>query len=389
MKKEQPLPSTTPFEPTKGTHFQSQPQSISPVFSELNNPEETSNNVKNLKNEPTKELLKMAAEAEIDLSKPLMSPQRVLTIDGETVLNLGDFSMTIGKAKSRKTFLNTLLMAVLVGNMSNGRIRSFLPVDKLVVVSIDTEQGKYHAQQSAKRIQQLIKVNDPPNFKAYSLRKFTPQQRLKLIEFIIYNTPNLGVVFIDGIRDLITSINDEEQATMITSKLMKWTEELDIHINCTLHMNKGDNNARGHLGTEMLNKSLTTISVTKDKMNPQCSIVEVIESRDKEPRPFAIGVDESGLPYLISESDVSAMKTENRTKKSAHPLDLDNGAHYEILKNKIFRTKKQKTYAELLSAVQNVYDVGVNKAKKFITHFDNEDLISSVRDGNKTIYSLV
>jgi hypothetical protein len=331
----------------------------------------------------------MAAEAEIDLSMELSPPPLVLSIDGESLFLLGDTSMIIGKAKSRKTFLSSMLIAILVGNLNDGRIKATLPEDKRMVLIFDTEQGSYHAHKAAKRIHQILGVDQTPNFKAYRLRKYSPKERLEFIEFMIYNTPNLGVVFIDGVRDLVSSINDEEQATMITSNLMKWTEELNIHINCTLHMNKGDNNARGHLGTEMLNKSLTTISVTKDKLNQQCSIVEVIESRDKEPSPFIFGVDEDGLPYLLSESEVSVMKTESRTKKSARPADLDNSDHFEILKNKIFQTKKQMTYTELLSAVQNAYNVGVNKAKNFITHFDNENLISGVRDGNKTIYSLV
>lgn len=331
----------------------------------------------------------MVAEAEIDLSKPLMPLPLVLSVDGATLFCLGDTSMTIGKAKSRKTYLITLLIAILVGNLNLGRIKGALPKDKRMVLSFDTEQGKYHAHKAAKRIHQFLGVDSTPNFKAYVLRKYSPRERLEIIEYVIYNTPNLGVVFIDGIRDLITSINDEEQATMITSKLMKWTEELNIHINCVLHMNKGDNNARGHVGTEMLNKSLTTISVSKDTRNEQYSIVEVTESRDKEPKPFTFGIDENGLPYLLPESETEALKTKSCPKRSTQPSDIKNEVHIENLKNKIFMTKNQMAYAELLSSVKNVYAIGQNKAKTFIAHFVDKNLISREKKGNNTIYSLV
>ena len=62
----------------------------------------------------------------------------------------------------------------------------------------------------------------------YGLRSLKPSERLEIIEHAIYNTDNLGVVVIDGIKDLVTSINDESEATMIASKLLKWTEELGI-----------------------------------------------------------------------------------------------------------------------------------------------------------------
>ena len=338
MDKPQSSPDSFSFGQDKDTNNQAQNQIFNPVFDELNNPDTILTHIENLRKDLDIELWEMAEEAEIDLSKPLTPPPMVLSVDNATLFYLGDFSMTIGKAKSRKTFLNTLLMGVLVGNLNNGRIKANLPDDKRMVLSFDTEQGAYHAHKAAKRIHQLLKVNDTPNFKAYGLRKYTPQKRLKFIEFLIYNTPNLGVVFIDGIRDLISSINDEEQATMITSKLLKWTEELSIHVNCTLHMNKGDNNARGHVGTEMLNKSLTTISVSKDKQNPQCSLVEVTESRDKEPPPFIFGIDEIELPYLFPESEIEALRTECLTKKAVYPSDFENDKHGENLRNKIFQT---------------------------------------------------
>ena len=38
------------------------------------------------------------------------------------------------------------------------------------------------------------------------------------IEFAIENTSDVELVIVDGIRDLVSSINDEEQATKIASK---------------------------------------------------------------------------------------------------------------------------------------------------------------------------
>ena len=46
---------------------------------------------------------------------------------------------------------------------------------------------------------------------------------------------------------------------------MQWTDDRQIHIHTILHQNKGDENARGHIGTELNNKAETVLLVEKDK----------------------------------------------------------------------------------------------------------------------------
>ena len=89
------------------------------------------------------------------------------------------------------------------------------------------------------------------------LRKYTPEQRIRIVEQAIYNTPEIGLVIIDGIRDMVYDINSPSESTRIISKLMQWTDDRQIHIHTILHQNKGDENARGHIGTELNNKAET------------------------------------------------------------------------------------------------------------------------------------
>ena len=76
----------------------------------------------------------------------------------------------------------------------------------------------------------------------------------KFIRYAIYNTPNVGLVVIDGIRDLMLDINNSTEATKLVGDLMQWTSEQNIHIQTVLTSTKGDDNARGHIGTELNNK---------------------------------------------------------------------------------------------------------------------------------------
>lgn len=332
-------------------------------------------------------LLQKVREAELDLSKKINKPAVVLSFTGTPVFFLGDFSLTIGKAKSRKTFLNSLLIAVLVSNNSIENLKSYLPEDKLKVLFFDTEQGKYHAHKTARRVNRLLNIKNSPNFKAFHLRRFSTSERLQIIEHVIYNTPNIGVVFIDGIRDLVTSINDEEQATKIASKLMKWSEELNIHINCTLHMNKGDTNARGHLGTELLNKSLVTIAVNKNKNASEYSEVMVTESREKEPQPFIFGIDENELPYVVSQNQLSHIQLDIE-KKGLGSATLSREEHQQKL-SEIFKKIEKLPYGKFKLAIMESYKIGVNKAKQFIKYFTEERLTFNEKVGNRTLYGMV
>lgn len=329
--------------------------------------------------------------AEINLSEQLQKPPICLFIDDASLYYLGDFSTTIGKAKGRKTFASGLFMAALAGNCTiQNRIRANLPTDKRTVLYFDTEQGSYHAQKAAKRVLRLLNVETLPNFKAYGLRTYAPAERLQIIEFAVYNTPNLGFVCIDGIRDLITSINDEEQATMITSKLLKWSGELNIHVNCILHMNKGDSNARGHVGTELMNKSSAVLGVTKNEKQKDYSIIEAIACRDKEPEPLSFGINDSGLPYLLEPEQMEILHkmTESKTKKSLQPAYFRDDFHTDNLRFKIFNNEAERNYNDFVNAISILYGIGTNNAKMLITYFKDKSFVQYKKQGQKTIYYL-
>jgi AAA domain-containing protein len=285
---------------------------------------------------------------------------------------LGNCSMLIGKAKAGKTFaLSLILAAALVsGEPFQKVLRATFSDDKKTILYFDTEQSRYHVHKVLKRICAISGVPVPDNLIVYSLRKYSALERLEMIEYALYNTPNIGMVVIDGIRDLITSINDEEQASMITSKLLKWSEELNIHIITVLHQNKGDINARGHLGTELTNKSETVTAVSKGE-DKNISIISAEYCRDKNFEPIAFIIDLDGLPNIIDGFAVTS-KTEQRKKIA--PYDIPPETH-KIIINDVFSVQSEMIRSELKTAASaNIsrhlgYDLGQNKIAEWINHW--------------------
>jgi hypothetical protein len=205
---------------------------------------------------------RISINEKVDKSPSLLQiKQGIETFD---LFTLGNISTTIGKAKSRKTgFVKLLIRAMLESGLNH----IFYNCDNSnrPFVLIDTEQSKYDVWRVAKDICSMAQLSKhPERFYVYRLRPFSPSIRIAMIETILYELNPVFVV-IDGVRDLVTDINNPEQATETTGKLMQYSDELNCHIHTIIHMNKGDLSARGHIGTEIINKSETVISATKSK----------------------------------------------------------------------------------------------------------------------------
>lgn len=214
------------------------------------------------------ELAAYMAESTINVTSTYEHSPVVLMVDDTVIGTLGNFSASIGKAKSKKTFNVSAIVASALSGSTVLHYRSTFPENKRKILYIDTEQGRYHCQQVLKRILRLADLpeyKNPDNLIMLALRKFSPKLRLAIVEQAIGIIPDLGLVIIDGIRDFLYDINSSSESTDIISKFMQWTDDRQIHIHTVLHQNKNDEHARGHIGTELNNKAETIMQVEVDK----------------------------------------------------------------------------------------------------------------------------
>lgn len=272
-----------------------------------------------------------------------------------TVCSEGNHSLVLGKKKSRKSLFMGLLIEQ---SKKTGDIR----VDQDVVVC-DTEQGTMHSWMSRERIR-LLTGKYP---KVLQLRGELPETRRKIISLAVkYWKPWL--LIIDGVRDLLYDINDTKECT----KVVTWIEDLTIrtgvHIVNVLHLNKTDGNARGHIGSELLNKAETTfeLELSKDK---ELTIVKCESSRGEPFADFAFTHYEDPRHIGISiarrcELPVSA------TKDQFNPDDLK-----EKLKT-VFAGDKELKPAELTNGIKEVFAVGNTRAKQLINVFLSKEYLS-------------
>lgn len=262
-------------------------------------------------------------KAYIDLEIPVPRPPVILrikskygdTYDYRRVLTLGNFSAITGKSKSKKTFLTSLFLAsVTKGEYFNEVFFSDVPKSKPGVVLFDTEQSPYDAFVTARRIWDLVGVHE--NFGAFDLREYNPIDRCNIIDRYLQKAGDkTSFVVIDGIADLALAINDEIEASRVTSLLMKWTKQYNVHISVVIHQNKNDNYATGHLGSSILKKAECIISVTKDEddnliSHVNCDLIRGTAEFDK----FRFSINEKGLPAVEFANSIQKLEPSFWTK---------------------------------------------------------------------------
>ena len=290
----------------------------------------------------------------LSLSKIYEKAPEILKVQGSVIGTLGNFSASIGKAKSKKTFNVSAIVAAALKNGTVLRYVAELPEDKRKILYVDTEQSHYHCLKVMKRILRLAGLpddRDNEHLEFLALRKYTPEQR---------NSPG--------------------ESTRIISKLMQWTDDRQIHIHTILHQNKGDENARGHIGTELNNKAETVLLVEKDKSNGDISNVSAMHIRAMDFEPFAFRINDNALPELIEGYRPEAKKPGRPEEEKFDPYRHITEQQHRIALEAAFGLKEEYGYKDLETALVKAYmSVGVKlnhqKAVSLIIMLRNKRMI--------------
>ena len=223
------------------------------------------------------------------------------TWNGVPCFARGELVAVTGKAKSGKTYLNSILMAAAGGPDVLGlkRIRE----KPLRVVWIDTEQSADSTHEILRdRIGAMTGAEASDEvYHVFNLRQVRWQDRMTLVlAAIAICMPDL--VIFDGIRDVVGDINNYEEAQNTIGQLLKAASEFKTCIVCVLHQNKAaeDKTLRGALGTELQNKSFETYECKKDPETRIFSIQQTATRKYDLPNKIQFCVDKEGLPVACA-----------------------------------------------------------------------------------------
>jgi hypothetical protein len=231
-------------------------------------------------------LLSLEVDSTIPVERPPVAVDVFTGVESFVLGSLGNFVLIQGKAKSRKSyFVSAVAAAALADGVVAEALRGY--IGDRVVLYIDTEQGDYHAAKGKKRILTMAGLDPNQNHDRLKYFKFRGlernRERLAFVEFALSRIPNIGLVIIDGIVDLASKgVNDEEEATEIASRLLKWTTDYNCMMVAILHENKNDKNAKGHLGAYLVQKAESVVGVAKNEHDASASTITPEYTRNIE-----------------------------------------------------------------------------------------------------------
>lgn len=325
-----------------------------------------------------KDYKSIAASCLIPQGIEVPKPETVFDLEGIPVFTKKSISTVIAKAKAGKTTVTAWIMANAIKSGIN-------------VLWFDTEQGLYYGSRTQHWILSIAGFPQSEFLKFYDLKIYPPSERILIVQALIEELMP-DIVVIDGIRDLVLDINNPEEATNITGDLMRWAELHSCHIVNIIHQNKGDGHARGHLGSELINKSECVLKVTQNEASE--IVVEPEFTRGLPFNPIAFTRDENGIPVLIENWAPSSESSARIRIKG--PSDTPTQSHTAIVKD-TFDVNPCMLRSELIIAAQanlkrwlDVSVFGVNKASEWIHHWEQFGYIevSGTRGTKAAKYSI-
>ena len=250
----------------------------------------------------------------------------------------GELVAACGKAKSGKTLFLSIIMAAgltekvmalereghtdLTDSAGNAVVQTTPPygtppdsggeLKPLRVLWVDTEQSQQSTQDiMVNRIIPLANQSvgsersvcdlDASLF-AFNLRGLGFEKRREMVEAAV-RTVKPDIVIIDGIKDLITDINDAVQATQIMEHLMALAQRYNCCIVNVLHQNKSeaDRNMRGSIGTELTNKAFEVYECEYLERHKLFRVTQTLSRRQRMSRRLCYVLSKDGLPEACDE----------------------------------------------------------------------------------------
>jgi len=342
--------------------------------------------------EKAKELQALLPQLEILNVPDEEEPPSLFTINGVEVLPKKAVGIIAAQKKSGKSNFAGLLMAASASKehqVLNGTIRS--NSGQINILVADTEQPLRDARRTYRRAMRTAGYTYDEQWKArgittLTLKDIEDEDNKKEIVELATQMHHPQLVIIDGIGDLIQSINDEMEA----KKLMAWMDRMACEYDCAvvgmLHLNHNSDKIGGWAGTQANKKFTDSFILTKDKkrglftvehegrgecapklffnifcpmgdkigwwQSPSANIISDLTKEDAEKIELSTLMSQAKLPCNNGELVAWVMKVKNWTSKSPADRLLRKCKEYDILDS-----RKEGRYSKWFKVTTSEPDV--------------------------------
>lgn len=306
----------------------------------------------------TSQKIEEAKKKNITFSKP------ILTQNGNPVFFPKTINVIQGKAGVHKSRLAETICSALLSRPENKSdllgFKSEL-FNTFAIVYVDTERNlsdqlPFALQQIQLKAGYSIK-DDISFFYCISLLEFDREERFEALDIYLEHVREQFkthiFIVLDVITDCVFNFNDTKDSMKLIDMMNKSINRFDVTFLCLIHENPGNTDkARGHLGTEILNKSSTVIQISfeKDKNQSPMDLIRInyLKCRNsKKHSPLYVCYSEEERGLVIADGEI-IREAADKKKFKAGISDI-----VELLPNLLVA---KATRDELLNHLENELD---------------------------------
>ena len=186
-----------------------------------------------------------------------------------------------------------------------------------------------------------------------------------------------ALIVIDGIADLIGSVNDEEQSVDLVNTLFQIAGRYNTLLICVLHLNPGGIKLRGHLGSELQRKASGILSVEKRK-DQSVSTVKALKLREADPLSLPI-IQFAWQETIQQHSFIGYLNSNEQINSKINKL--------KEFAERIFSANSIIQSTELGEYLMNHFDIKERMARNYIKLM-RENLIIKKEHSHQNAYIL-
>lgn len=205
------------------------------------------------------------------------------------------------------------------------------PLTSYSICYVDTERNlsdqlPYSLQQIQLKAGYAIE-DEPANFDYISLLEFKREERFELLnaylEYVRQKYDTHIMIVLDVITDCIYNFNDTKDSLKLIDMMNNMINRHNVSFLCLIHENPGSTEkARGHLGTEIMNKASTVIQVgfEKDADKKAMDLIRVAYLKCRSSRkhePFYVQYSDSEKGLILADEEMITECLQNKNQKAA------------------------------------------------------------------------
>ena len=327
----------------------------------------------------SRELLRNKISGEIKISEPVIKQVDNALIFPNTI------NVIQGQAGVNKSRLAEFICASFLSqNQTKNELLGFQRFNvnaKYTVVYVDTERNL--SEQFPFALQSIIskagysKIHHPESFEYISLLQINRSNRFdalkEFLEHIRKSTNNPLFVVLDVSTDCIEDFNKTDKSMELIDLMNMSINEYNVIFLCIIHENPRSEKARGHFGTELMNKASLVIQVgfEKDANQKDTDLIRVkyLKCRSTAKHAsFHIKYSEvaKGL-VLANEDDIKSLHNSRKLKASYEDvikhLEVYLGAGFSLRKSDLLKNLKKELEASsrtLEDRLNNIMSMNYN-----------------------------